>query len=589
LAVPVKTAVFLACGLFHGWWRYVGIKDALAVLAANVAASAVHAAACFFVVGRPYPISVALMDFFLCFFLSVGIRFHVRIYTEIVALQWPRTMNRRILIYGAGGAGTTLVREITGNPSLKYDVVGFIDDDPKKYRAALMGVPVLGRGRGADRIVQRFADRGRPIDEIVIAMPSATGKQMKEAVANCRATGVPFKTIPGIGELLQSKNLLTSRIRDLSVEDLLGREPVQLDEASIRASITGRAILVTGAAGSIGSEICRQVASYEPSLIVAFDQAESPLYQLDVDLRKRFPMVTVIPWIGDIRDAEIVDDVMGRYSFDAVFHAAAYKHVPLMEVHPLEVAKANVLGTWHVARAAARYGVSNFVMISSDKAVRPTSLMGLTKRVAELVVGSMANDRSNRTRFVSVRFGNVLGSNGSVVPLFKEQISSGGPVTVTHPEVRRYFMTAREAVQLVLQASAMGKGSQTFVLDMGEPVVIADLARNMIRLAGLDPDEDIEIRFVGLRPGEKMYEELITGGENVIPTNHKKIKIFQGASPNPAEMAMWMRRFTNAVETRDEAEIVMQLADFVPDYQPTGLWTGVRSALQKSATIADAS
>ena len=386
LALPVKLLIFHLARLHRGWWQYVGISDVFRVLRANVAASVLFMlAARFITIGPSFPRSIYIIDFLLCFLMTGGLRFAVRIYNELFAAEMPASKSKGVLIYGAGQAGTTLVREIHTTPGLNYKVVGFLDDDREKRKEVLMGVRVLGRGRDAARIVDRYKRRAPKIDEIIIAMPSATGRQMREAVANCRAAGVACKTIPGVGDLLQSK-VLSAQIRDLSVSDLLGRETVHLEEGRIRSAIARRCILVTGAAGSIGSELCRQIAGFEPRRLVLFDQAESDLFRVDLELRNRFPSLQVIPQIGDIRDGRRVEDVIHRFRFDSIFHAAAYKHVPMMEHHPIEAVRANILGTWNLVREAARQGVSNFLMISSDKAVNPANIMGLTKRVAELIV-----------------------------------------------------------------------------------------------------------------------------------------------------------------------------------------------------------
>lgn len=348
---------------------------------------------------------------------------------------------------------------------------------------------------------------------------------------------------------------------------LLGREPIAFQTEALRPAVADRIILVTGAAGSIGSELCRQIAALQPRLLVAFDNAESGLFYLDQDLSSCLPG-GFVPWIGDIRDARRVQEVIERYSFDAVFHAAAYKHVPLMEAHPLELIQTNVLGTWNLARAAASRGVGRLVLISTDKAVNPANVMGLTKRVAELLVAGIAGSPQCRTRFASVRFGNVLGSSGSVVPIFHEQIARGGPLTVTHPDVRRYFMTTQEAVHLVLQAAAMTDRSGTFVLDMGEPVHIADLARHMIRSWGLEPGRDIEIRYVGLRPGEKLEEELIARGERSLPTFHPKIQELRGPVVVPRDITVWIDELRFAIEQRDQAGAIAHLAALAPEYEP---------------------
>jgi FlaA1/EpsC-like NDP-sugar epimerase len=383
-----------------------------------------------------------------------------------------------------------------------------------------------------------------------------------------------------MGELLSGK-VLTSQIRDVSLEDLLGRDPIRLDETLIRTSLEGRSVMVTGGGGSIGSELCRQVAAFEPSRLVIFERAESDLFRIHLELAAKFPKLEIVQQIGDIRELASVQQAIERYEVQSIFHAAAYKHVPMMEEHLLEAIRNNILGTNNVVQAACRAGVSDFLMISSDKAVNPTNIMGLTKRVAELIVSSLPTPAEGATtKCVSVRFGNVLGSNGSVVPLFRQQIAAGGPVTVTHPDMRRYFMTIREAVQLVLQASTMGKGSEIFVLDMGEPVSIVSLARNMIRLSGHEPDVDIEIRFTGLRPGEKLFEELALEGEDHVPTYHQKIKIFRGSRNDAAAMDVWIAELERLAAEGAEAAIIAHLKSLVPEYTPMGRW---RRVLEEAA------
>jgi FlaA1/EpsC-like NDP-sugar epimerase len=570
LAVASKMLVFLAARLHRGWWRYVGIRDLARVSFANLLGSALFTGAAWWFIGPQFPRSIYLIDFLICFVVTGGARFAVRLYNEAFDLEIAtKSSGKGVLIYGAGAAGRMLLKEIRSNPSLGYSVIGFLDDDPKLRSAVLMDVPVLGPGRRAAHIVDRYKRRVPKIEEIIIAMPSATGRQMREALANCRAAGVSCKTIPGIGEVLKGK--LRTQIRNVSVDDLLGREQVHLEENRIQEKIADRSILITGAAGSIGSELCRQVARFRPRSLVMLDQAESELFKIDLELRDKYPHLAILPEIGDIRDCRRVDEVMRQNRVESVFHAAAYKHVPMMEAHILEAVKNNILGTWNVVQTAHRNKVPGFLMISSDKAVNPTSIMGTTKRVAELIVSCPPPDiAAPDSKFVSVRFGNVLGSNGSVVPIFQAQIAAGGPVTVTHPDVRRYFMSIREAVQLVLQASTMGKGSEIFVLDMGEPIRISDLANNMIRLAGYVPGEDIEVRFTGLRPGEKLYEELATDGENILPTYHEKIKIFTGPQASRKSIESWVAQLEALLLKRNVDAVTAHLQLLVPEYRPGG-------------------
>jgi FlaA1/EpsC-like NDP-sugar epimerase len=379
--------------------------------------------------------------------------------------------------------------------------------------------------------------------------------------------GVEYKMVPSLGDLIQDKKL-GGQIRKIEVEDLLGRKSIQLDQAHLRERIHGKVVMVTGAAGSIGSELCRQISRFRPLALIGFDQAETPLFQIDRELRKSFPGVAFHPEIGNVKDPEHLERVMEFYRPSILYHAAAYKHVPLMERHVFAAVENNIFGTWQTALAAIRYGVEDFVMISTDKAVRPTSMMGATKRIAESVIRALQNESD--TRFVAVRFGNVLGSNGSVIPIFKEQIAAGGPVTVTHPEMRRYFMTIPEAAQLVLQAFSIGRGGDVFLLDMGEPIKIVDLATNLILLSGLKPEKDIKIQFTGLRPGEKLFEELNLHNESLLPTLHAKIRRY--ASPSDldnAQLITHLKELEQIVEDRDEARLIQILEKLIPDYTPS--------------------
>jgi FlaA1/EpsC-like NDP-sugar epimerase len=579
-----KLPVCRLANLDRGWLGYVSFTDLYSILLANFAGSVLFTALSVVIVGPNFPRSIYCIDFIICFLLMAAARCSVRLYHDATTRKTPASEGKGILIYGAGAAGAALLRDLRSNPALRYRVIGFLDDYPGKWNGMLMGVKVLGSGRDAARIVASHQRKRNRIEEIVIAMPSATGNRMREALANCQSAGVPCKTIPGVGELL-SGQVLSSQIRNVSVLDLLGREPVHLDETLIRESIAGTTIMITGAGGSIGSELCRQVARFQPRRLIAFEQAETDLFRVHNELVHKFSSLEVVPEIGDIRDYARVEEVIRRHAVNSIFHAAAYKHVPMMESHVIEAVRNNILGTRNVVTAARRNGVSNFLMISSDKAVNPTNIMGATKRVAELIVSSiLSGPEENKIKLSSVRFGNVLGSNGSVIPVFTEQIARGGPVTVTHPEMRRYFMTIPEAVQLVLQASTMGKGSEIFVLDMGEPIRIVDLARNMIKLSGREPDVDIEIRFTGLRPGEKLFEELITEGEDMQSTYHEKIKIFAGGRISRSVVEKWIRELEALIVRRDEAAVVQHLLEIVPQYKPSSQWRqGQASEVQTQA------
>ena len=570
ITILVKMVIFSFMG-FHmmRYWEHQGFPELVRLFEYNIFTSLATSLAIYFVIGIEFPRSVYILDFMLCLFLSGAVRFSVRLRRELRARFATPRDQRGILIYGGGVAGIALAREIRDNPKLRYKVIGFIDDDLRKIGARLAGIPVLGSGLDAKRICEKQLAMGNPVSEIVVAMPSASGKDIRAAVARGKQTGTATRIVPGLGELI-SGTLAVRRMREISVSDLLGRDAIELDMDVVRRAIEGRSVLVTGAAGSIGSELCNQLAKFAPRQLIAFDQAESELFRLEHDLRAKYPEVNLIAQVGDIRDARHVELIIEQYAVNTICHAAAYKHVPIMQRQVCEAVRNNVLGTWNLAQAAWRLNVSTFLMISTDKAVNPTSIMGLTKRIAELMVCAHRSELNpgHHTKFVCVRFGNVLVSNGSVVPIFQKQIAAGGPVTVTHPEMRRYFMTVQEAVQLVLQASTMGKKSEIFVLDMGKPVKIVDLATDMISLAGFVPGEDIEIRFTGLRPGEKLFEEISLEGENIMPTSHSKIRIFQGRQMTFDQLAPWVANLQNLLWRRDEEAILDHLKILVPEYQP---------------------
>lgn len=566
IAVPIKMAVFLVGGLHRDSWRFAGLTDLARIGVVNFGAEIVSAAAITVYVGASYPRSIHVIDLLICFLVSAGARYSIRFYNETLRVELG-AHGKGVLIYGAGATGRTLLRETRTDSSLGLQVLGFVDDNPVLQSLRIMHVPVLGTGRDIPSIVERFKNRDTRIQEVVITVPSATGRRIREVHASCRAAGVACRIIPSLGDILNGK-YLTSQLRNISLEDLLGREQIRLEEDRIQKSIVGKSVLVTGAAGSIGSELCRQIASFAPGKLVILDQAESDLFKIDQELRRTHPDLAILPVVCDIRDMRSVHDVVRKHGVDSIYHAAAYKHVPMMESHVLEAVRNNIIGTWNLVNVAHKCSVANFLMISSDKAVNPSSVMGLTKRIAELIVSAASNGHGNGTNFVSVRFGNVLGSNGSVVPTFQAQIAAGGPLTVTHPEIRRYFMSIREAVQLVLQASTMGKGSNIFVLDMGEPVRILDLAHNMIHLAGLVPNEDIEVKITGLRPGEKLFEEIALDGENILPTYHDKIRIFKGQEMSSNVLRTWLTHLQLLLAHRDEEKVLRHLADLVPEYKP---------------------
>jgi FlaA1/EpsC-like NDP-sugar epimerase len=557
--VPVKILVFHVLRSDRGWWRYVSTRDVARLLAANVVGSILGCFVLLCIAPDAFPRSIYFLDLLVCLGMTALARVTVRLAFEFSQLS-DQCAKKRTLIYGAGDAGVTLLREIRQNSALAYEIVGFIDDDPAKAGGLIHGAKVFGNCAALPSIVASHT-----IETVLIALPSASGTQMTTILNHCREVGVSYKTVPSLTEIIEGAGL-AARIRDVAVEDLLGRTPARLEHDRISERLTGHTILVTGAAGSIGSELCHQIARFNPGAIVGFDIAETALFHLDREMRRSFPNVSFCPEVGSIQNRQRVAEVLEQYRPSVLYHAAAYKHVPMMETHVFEAVENNVFGTWNIALAAADHGVDHFVMISSDKAVRPTNIMGATKRVAELLILELQN---GGTSFVSVRFGNVLGSNGSVIPIFKQQIAAGGPVTVTHPEMRRYFMTIPEASQLVLQASTMGRGGEIFVLDLGAPVKIVDLARNLILLSGLRPDEDIRIEFTGVRPGEKLYEEFNSMEEETLPTRCEKIKIFTGNGLPSTGMERYLEGLREICARRDVPELVLTLKELIPDYNPS--------------------
>ncbi len=507
-------------GVYAYIWRYVGLAElkgfARGILAAVVPVVLLRV---FRVSPFDAPSSVIIIDAILALVGVVGLRVIRRLVYERYERSAGSPRRRKsVLLLGAGRAGVLAAREIQARGDGELDIKGFVDDDDAKLGSVIHGVKVLGTSRDLGRLVAEHQ-----IDHVVITMARATRPEMRRILDICESVPIKARVIPGLLELLQG-NVAVSNIRNVEIEDLLGREPVQLDMELVGRFLTQRTVVVTGAGGSIGSELCRQIARFGPKRLLLLEQAEGALFTIDRELQAAFPGVDIVPVVADVTDAERIDRVFSRERPHVVLHAAAHKHVPMMEKNPGEAVKNNVVGTRTVAEAAGRHGVSAFVLISTDKAVRPTSVMGATKRVAELSIQALQR-RFRGTRFVAVRFGNVLGSAGSVIPIFREQILRGGPVTVTHPDMIRYFMTIPEAAQLVVQAGAMGEGGEIFVLDMGEPVRILDLAKDMIRLSGLRPFDDIEIAFSGVRPGEKLFEELGTASDDVQKTRHPKIFI----------------------------------------------------------------
>jgi len=578
VALPIKLIIFRWLGLYGRFWRYASV-DELLLIATATTVSTVATATLWFGLILPltetmgvldlpgFPRSVPFIDGLLTLVVVGGPRFAVRLVerTRQRRHRRPRQQGfqKQVLIMGAGDAGALIVKEMKSNPQLGLMPVGFVDDDESKRGVRIHGVPVLGSRERIPELVQKHQ-----VDEVIIAMPTAPGRAIREVVDICHRAGVSARTMPGLYDILAGQ-VSVSQIRPVDIEDLLRREPVHTDVQAISSYLRAACVLVTGAGGSIGSEICRQVARYEPARLVLLGHGENSIFTIANELQWRWPRLPVYPAIADIRDPDRLRQVIGAHRPEIIFHAAAHKHVPLMEQNVAEAVSNNVLGTANLLRLAETYQVSRFVLISTDKAVNPASVMGATKRVAELLVQEAAQ-RSGRI-YVAVRFGNVLGSRGSVVPIFQDQIARGGPVTVTHPEVRRYFMTIPEAVQLVIQAAALGQGGEVFLLDMGEPIRIVDLARDLIELSGLEVGRDVEIVYTGLRPGEKLFEELFVPGEEYAPTRHAQIFISHnsGHAPGwPVNLEQMVEELIALARQGDERQVRAKLTEIVPEFQP---------------------
>lgn len=554
-----ELVVFHAFGLTRGWWRYTGISDVMDIIRASFTATVILYVLFYMALHVDgYPRSILAINSLLNIMFIGGARLVVRAYTEMATRTAAASST---LIVGAGAAGSMVARELRKNSSLQLRPIGFVDEDKSKIGIRIHGLRVLETCDHIPEILQRFNVRC-----VLIAIPSATGKQIERILALCRECKVDIKILPPLSQQINGGHPSIAHLREPRVEDLLGRPSVQTNLAGIQKQLQGKTVLITGAGGSIGSELSRQMCGFGPARLILVDRSENCLFKLGMDLNTKHPHQQFVPVIADIQDARAMREVFALYRPNLVFHAAAYKHVPLMEHSPFQAVANNIFGTYNVAMIARQFSCESFVMISSDKAVRPTNIMGVTKRVAELLILALQKER---TRYVAVRFGNVLGSNGSVVPIFQEQIAGGGPVTVTHPDARRYFMTIPEAVQLVLQASSMGGDSEIFVLEMGEQVRIADLARSLIRLSGYEPDRDIPIIYTGLRPGEKLAEELMLDAEGLKPTTHPKIRILDGGSVSFEQVGIWLDELADLLETKNVSGTIQALKRIVPEYQPS--------------------
>jgi FlaA1/EpsC-like NDP-sugar epimerase len=579
--VPMKLLVFWGFGLYRGMWRYTSLKDfwrlaqasfVSMVLAVVIVAYLYHFAG--------HSRAVFLLDGLFTFLLTGAFRILIRSYYEGAKAQTlaqafflsgarsGREGFKKVLLIGAGNAGEKILREIFDNPHLQYEIVGILDDDLSKQGYELHGIPVLGPVDTLPEIVHEYG-----VHQVFVATPSASGAQLRRIVEICKQCEVHYKTLPGIGEIIDGKVSIKA-LRDVNYQDLLGRPPVRLDTAGIREFLSGRVVLITGCGGSIGSELCRQVVRYSPRAMVLVDASEANLYQIQLELRHEFHFEDLHAVLAHVQDRALLEKVFQKFQPNVVFHAAAYKHVPILETNPWQAVYNNIIGSRIVMEMAVRYQVRRFVLVSTDKAVRPTNVMGASKRVTELF---MQYFQGGDTRFMAVRFGNVVGSSGSVIPIFRRQIEQGGPVTVTHPDVTRYFMTIPEAAQLILQAGAMGQGGELFILEMGTPVKIADMARDLIRLSGSDQGKNMEIVFTGLRPGEKLCEELITAGEGIVTTQHEKIMVLRSDGQwngwtAREQFGAWLERqveeLREAAERQDGEAIKQKLQEIVPEYNP---------------------
>ena len=558
--IGISLIVFMLFGLYRSIWSFVSIDELFRIILSYLCLCAICLAATFLLPVK-MPVSYYVLGLLFSFISTVGLRFSYRflrqLYIEIQSRRDPRGA-KNVMIIGAGEAGRALIREIVNRNMTNHKVVCLIDDNPAKKGRILEGIPIVGTRDDIPDAVKKYN-----VKKIIFAIPTSSGQTKKEILEICSTTGCEIQVIPGMFQLM-SGEVKVANLRNVEVQDLLGRDPVEVDWQEIGKYITGKRVMVTGGGGSIGSELCRQIAKNNPEELVIFDIYENNAYDIQMELNRKYPYLKLTVLIGSVRNTARVESVVEQYRPQIVFHAAAHKHVPLMEDSPHEAIKNNVMGTFKMAKAAAKYGVTKFVLISTDKAVNPTNIMGASKRLCEMVVQMM--QRRSDTEFVAVRFGNVLGSNGSVIPLFKKQIENGGPVTVTHPEIARFFMTIPEAVSLVLQAGYYAKGGEIFVLDMGQPVKIADMAKNLIRLSGYEPDVDIKVEYTGLRPGEKLYEELLMKEEGMQETENKLIHIGKPIEMDDEKFKEQLARLEKAskAEVSNMKDIV---AEIVPTYR----------------------
>ena len=575
----IKIISFYFFDLYRGMWRYTSLSDLFNVIkAASLSTVVILSLILLRYRFIGFSRSVFLIDWGITIMAIAGNRLCIRMFVQNFVNPKPRKTastdqpqseapppdprKKRLVIIGAGNCGEKIFREIKDQPRSTYKVIGYLDDDPSKIGKKLHGIPVRGIVADLKFVAQKF-----DAEETLIAIPSATDNEMRNIVEICKDSGLKYKTVPSYGELIDGR-VTVSAIREVAYRDLLGRQTAHLDEKMIAGYLRDRRVIITGAGGSIGSELCRQIARFHPSQMVLFDRAESPLYEIEFDLRRDFPDLNLLSVLGDILDKNLLRTLFADHAPQILFHAAAYKHVPMLEMQPWKAIENNINGTNNLVEVAEAFQLDRLVLVSTDKAVRPSSVMGASKRVAEMVTLNQNYCNTAKTKFMAVRFGNVVGSVGSVVPMFKKQIKNGGPVTVTHPEVTRFFMTIREACQLILQAGAMGSGGEIFILDMGTPIRIQDMARDLIRLSGFEPDVDISISYTGLRPGEKLYEELMIESEDMLPTPHQNILVLKGSECDLTVLNARMAELTALADEQDVDGIKAKLKEIVPEYKP---------------------
>ena len=577
--ICIKITTFFFFDLYRGMWRYTSLADLFNIIKASTISSFLIISLILFMTRfEGFSRSVFIIDWCFTVLFITGHRVAIRLYYEqlsgdgswlaalhklIGLLTKKQPEGKKILIVGAGDCGEKICREIINNLQLHQNIIGFIDDDPEKLGKKIHGIPVLGSVNDIKIVSQKTK-----ADEALIAIPSASSKKIRKIIETCKGNGIISKIIPGYSELIDGK-VTVNAIREVAYRDLLGREIIKLDTEKIGAYLKGRRVLVTGAGGSIGSELCRQICRFKPENIILYERAESPLYEIELDIKRKFPDIKAVSLLADVTDTVHLEKAFLTNKPQVVFHAAAYKHVPMLELQPWKAIENNIQGTQNLVNVSKKHNIERFVFVSTDKAVRPTNVMGASKRVAEMLIQNQNGCGFSSTQFMIVRFGNVIGSVGSVVPLFKKQIERGGPVTVTHPDVTRYFMTIPEACQLILQAGAMGNGGEIFLLDMGTPIKIVDMAKDLIRLSGFVPDEDIKIEYIGLRPGEKLFEELITEGEGIVRTSHEKIMTLKGMDCNLKALNGEIEALVELSEEQDHNNIKQMLKKIVPEYMPS--------------------